>query len=423
MWFSRFVRHSGGSVMPLFALAVIPVLGLIGASVDYSRAAAARSKLQASLDAALLAGVKDGSAGWSDVATAVFNADMTGMGLAAAIPSFTSDANGRYSATVSASVSTMFLTVMSMSSINVAAASVALASTPENSCILSYDNGKALSDVGMNFGGAPSILLAGCGVRSNTSLSCNGHNGGATASIAAGSATGCSNPHSYARVVPDIYAALASNITTQCGLLHPGLTWNAGVPTVPTAVKVVTKTNYTEYHVCGDLTLSGTGTLISSAPTADSVIVIENGGLTLANSAAVSTLRTAIVLTGSGTSPAVIDFPNGNGQSATLNLSPPTTTGNPWQGVAIYQDPRQTSFVADKWGPGATFNADGLVYLPRADITMSGIAASGNYHCTKFATNTFDTNGNVNLNFGQDSGGCNTVGLKQWNEVPLHLAQ
>jgi len=49
-----------------------------------------------------------------------------------------------------------------------------------------------------------------------------------------------------------------------------------------------------------------------------------------------------------------------------------------------------------------TFNADGVVYLPYADITASGIAASNNYQCTKVVTHTFDTNGNVNLNFADD---------------------
>ena len=151
------------------------------------------------------------------------------------------------------------------------------------------------------------------------------------------------------------------------------------------------------------------------------MIVIENGNLVLANNAVVNTVRTAIVMTAIGTSAGVIDFPNGNGQSATLSLSPPLNPADPWQGVALYQNPNLTTPVASKWGPGATLNADGVVYLPYADITASGIAASSNYKCTKIVTHTFDTNGNVNLNFAQTNGGCGTIGLKQWSEVPLHL--
>jgi hypothetical protein len=28
----------------------------------------------------------------------------------------------------------------------------------------------------------------------------------------------------------------------------------------------------------------------------------------------------------------------------------------------------------------------------------------------------------VNLDFAQTGGGCGTIGLKQWSEVPLHLS-
>ncbi len=417
----RFLLRTQGSIAPLFALALIPVMGMIGAATDYSRAAAVRAKLQTSLDTALLAAVKDGSANWSNVAAAIFNADAAALPAIPGMPRFSTDENGSYSASVSATVSTSFMRIFAMNSIAVAAASLVVTGNPENSCILTRDSGNALSDTGLNFGGAPSVALAGCSVRSNTSLNCNGHNAGTNASIAAGSAIGCANPKSNARVVPDIYAPLAKYITPLCGGLSLGVTWDASSSNIPSVVKTVARDSYTEYHVCGDLTLSGTGTLINSAPSADSVIVIENGDLILASSAVVSTVRTAIVMTGTGTSVGQLDFPNGNGQSATLSLSPPLTPADPWQGVALYQDPNLTTNVSSKWGPGATFNADGVTYMPHADITASGIAASNDYQCSKIVTHTFDTNGNANLNFAQTKGGCGIIGLKQWVEVPLHL--
>jgi hypothetical protein len=63
--FGRFARERHASVAPMFALLFIPVLGLVGAATDYSRAANTRTKLQASLDAALLAGIRDGSSNLS----------------------------------------------------------------------------------------------------------------------------------------------------------------------------------------------------------------------------------------------------------------------------------------------------------------------------------------------------------------------
>jgi Flp pilus assembly protein TadG len=416
-----FVRGTQGSVAPFFALLAIPLLASVGAAVDYSRAATVRAKLQASLDTALLAGVKDGSANWTNVAVAVFDADVGALSATVAAPNFRTDGNGGYTASVNASVSTSFMTIFAINSVAVAASSSALTSSPENSCILTLDSGKQLSDTGMNFGGAPSIALTGCNVRSNTSLNCNGHDAGTDQSIAAGTATGCANPKSNARAVPDIYARLAKYITPLCGGLSLGLTWNASSMNIPSGVKTVSQDGYTEYHVCGDLTLTDTGTLIASAPTADSVIVIENGSLILANNAVVSTVRTAIVMTAIGNSVGQIEFPNGNGQSATLSLSPPLNPADPWQGVALYQNPNLTTNVSSKWGPGATIDVDGVIYMPYADLTASGVAASSNYKCSKIVTHTFSTNGNVNLNFAQTGGGCSTIGMKQWNEVPLHL--
>ena len=56
-----FKRSSEGSVVATFALSLIPLVGLVGAAVDYSAATNARASLQVSLDAALIAGAKDGT--------------------------------------------------------------------------------------------------------------------------------------------------------------------------------------------------------------------------------------------------------------------------------------------------------------------------------------------------------------------------
>ena len=61
MWFQRFLEDRSASVLPLLALAVVPVVGLIGASVDYSRAAAVQTALQAAVDSIALAMAKGAS--------------------------------------------------------------------------------------------------------------------------------------------------------------------------------------------------------------------------------------------------------------------------------------------------------------------------------------------------------------------------
>jgi hypothetical protein len=53
--FRRFSRDERGAVMLMFGLSAVPIFGLVGASVDYSRASASRAQLQAAADATALA--------------------------------------------------------------------------------------------------------------------------------------------------------------------------------------------------------------------------------------------------------------------------------------------------------------------------------------------------------------------------------
>lgn len=59
----RFARASEGNIAILFAIALVPLLGFVGAAVDYSRANRARTAMQAALDSTALMVAKDLSAG------------------------------------------------------------------------------------------------------------------------------------------------------------------------------------------------------------------------------------------------------------------------------------------------------------------------------------------------------------------------
>jgi Flp pilus assembly protein TadG len=68
----RFVGANEGNIAVIFTIAAIPVIGFVGAAIDYSRANAARSLMQASLDSTALMLSKDLSSGKisaSDVTT------------------------------------------------------------------------------------------------------------------------------------------------------------------------------------------------------------------------------------------------------------------------------------------------------------------------------------------------------------------
>ena len=59
MLLKRFFRDCDGGAAPLLALAAIPLMGFVGAAVDFSRAASVRTSMQAALDSTALMLSKD----------------------------------------------------------------------------------------------------------------------------------------------------------------------------------------------------------------------------------------------------------------------------------------------------------------------------------------------------------------------------
>jgi Flp pilus assembly protein TadG len=54
MLLRKFFCDARGNVAPMFALAVIPMIGMVGAAIDYSRASSLRTQMQVALDSAAL---------------------------------------------------------------------------------------------------------------------------------------------------------------------------------------------------------------------------------------------------------------------------------------------------------------------------------------------------------------------------------
>lgn len=427
----RFARNVNGTVAITFGLALIPIMTAVGAAVDYSRANSFKAILQASIDAAIIVGAKDGSSNWANVATNAFKANLAAKSTVSATPTFTFDGTDLYSGTVSVDVPTVVLAVIKIDKMKVGAYTQAKLDIPDDSCILTLDKGSPKSNVALKLNGAPVINLAGCSLRSNTSLDCNGHDGNVTKSYGAGTAEDCGQPKSNVPVVPDIYADLAKNITPLCGSDKSGYSWTAGSspPSTGPGVKtVVNAAGITEYHICGNLNLSGdtgSGYLIGSPPSSDSIIVVENGSINMADDAVIKTLRTTIVMTGDNSVSTKVNFPMGASKNATLSLSPSTSSTNPWQGVAFFLDPKLTNHanVDNTWGPGATFNVDGLAYFGYSNVVTDGNTASNNAKCSKFVMNAFTTNGHVDLTMSQSTAACAALGLKQWGGVVVHLVK
>jgi Flp pilus assembly protein TadG len=110
--FNEFCRAREGNLAVIFALAALPVIGAIGAAVDFSKVSDVKAQMQNSLDAAVLAGVTQVSANQVSTATAVFKGDFDAKYGTSSTPSFTQNADGSLSGTASTSVSMSFLSAL-----------------------------------------------------------------------------------------------------------------------------------------------------------------------------------------------------------------------------------------------------------------------------------------------------------------------
>src|SRR5271168_2884343 len=73
-----FVRDSSGNLTPMFALTLLPILGLVGMTVDYTQSSTRKATLDSIADSASLAAVTPAMLAQADqasinVATTLFN--------------------------------------------------------------------------------------------------------------------------------------------------------------------------------------------------------------------------------------------------------------------------------------------------------------------------------------------------------------
>jgi Flp pilus assembly protein TadG len=144
----KFQRDDRGNIAVIFAVALVPLLGFVGAAVDYSRAVAARTKMQAALDATALMAAKDAptlsASALTARATGYFNALFTAP---VGNPQFTfayTPASGGVAANVAVSASgtvqTDFLRMVGHPSLAIGASSTATWANTRMRVALALDN-------------------------------------------------------------------------------------------------------------------------------------------------------------------------------------------------------------------------------------------------------------------------------------------
>jgi len=143
-----------GGVAPMFALAIIPVIGLVGAAVDYSRANAIKASMQAALDGTALAMAKLAptltTSQLQTQTNAYFQALFTKADAKNLVitPTYTTSGGSQLTITASSSMDTAFMKIMGYSSLSIGSSSTVKWGNSRLRVALVLDNTGSMADDG-----------------------------------------------------------------------------------------------------------------------------------------------------------------------------------------------------------------------------------------------------------------------------------
>jgi Flp pilus assembly protein TadG len=394
----RLRDDESGNVAVIFALALMPLVGLVGAAVDYSHANSIKTAMQAATDATALKLAK--AAGTlSDTqlaqqATNNFNVlftrpETTGVQIGAQYDT----ANKSLSLTATGSMKTDFMGLMGFSSLTISTRAVAKPVGAGTACVLVL-NANASGAVTVQ--GGNNVNLAGCSLYANSksgsaitvggsaSLSAlsvgvvGGISGGAAITATQGVSTGGSpvaDPYSTL-AIPSFSGCNATNFTA-----HGTVTINPGV-------------------YCGGMQLNANARVTLNP----GIYYIDHGDFSMNGGAVMTGTGVTLIFTSSTMSNWPKVTINGG---ATVNLTPPTT--GPTAGIVMFADRNIPVGTTFKFNGGASQYIGGAVYIPTGDVTYAG-GASSSTSCTKLIADTITFTGNSNFAINCDAYGTKAFG-------------
>jgi len=388
--------HREGSVVSTFALSLVPVVGLVGAAVDYSTANNARTSLQVSLDAALIAGAKDGSANWASTALNAFNANLNPKGATNVTPTFQLTSKRAYQGTVTATVPSHFLGVLGVSGINIGAKGTATVppSTGAYYCVMAL-NGTAQAALQLTGNASITINAPKCVIQVNSSSSravdMNGNTmikavencfvGGVST---VGNSTLSPQPDRTCKPIPDPFANYFMSggrpTAGSCTYTNYQLSGNQSVTLQPGTY-------------CGGMNFSG-HVNVTFAP---GVYIIKDGVIS----------ESGGTFTGNGVSFFLTGYNTSIQLSGQADWHLVAMSSGPLAGFAIFLDPDGPSGLAGSTSSlsgQSELYFEGIVYLPKQEVTVSGngsVVAPSPY--TSYIGDTLRFVGNGDLVINNDT--------------------
>jgi Flp pilus assembly protein TadG len=154
MSLKRFLQDRRGAITPMFALAIVPVVGLTGAAIDYSRANSVRAAMQAAADSTALMLSKDASSltasQLATKATAYFQAlfNRSEAKSLTITPTYSTTGGSQLTITASASVDASFMKLMGYPQLNIGTTSTVKWGNSRLRVALALDNTGSMSSAG-----------------------------------------------------------------------------------------------------------------------------------------------------------------------------------------------------------------------------------------------------------------------------------
>lgn len=358
---ARFLARNDGQISVIFALAAIPLVGAVGAAVDFSGGHRMRASLQAALDDAVLAAAIGGGSDWESVALYSFkgNAGIKGLDTSGVTPKFSKDGSVYYGQ-VSASVPTTFAKIIGFSTLPIGAKSAATTAYVPL-CVLGLN---AFDKGAFDMNGNSVFNAPGCAVQVNTSANRGMTQEGKPTAKAAkfnvsGGHTGdgySSAPQDGAATVPDPYASIPFPDHDSCSGKNPkGMVVNGGAQTLWPGT------------YCGGLTIKGQ----ASVTLQPGIYVMVEGALLLDGGASITGREVMVAFTGTDATLRVW----GN---STLDLTSPKT--GTYANFQFFQDVNDANGRGAWVSIGGNGNSgdlskatwDGIAYFPTQNFWAYG---------------------------------------------------
>ena len=355
---SDFQQRNEGQAAVMFALAVVPLAGAVGAAVDYSHANSVRTSLQKALDSAVLAAAIDSSSNWQNAAMNAFNGNANPKASSVRTPTFTVDKDV-YSGSASALTETSFMGVFGIRTMTVSATSAATTGKIPL-CVLglnSFDSGAFDMNGNSKFNGP------NCAVQANTKSNKGMTQEGQPTAVArrfgvSGSHTG--NGYSTpvkdgSATVADPYASIPFPAYDDCGNGGNGLTINGGSETLSPGT------------YCGGVRIKG-GATVTLQP---GIYVMVDGSFWLDGGSTATGKEVVIAFTGSDATLRVWG-------DSTINLTSPTS--GTYKNFQFFEDPNDQkgrgAWVSlggnGNTGDNSKASWDGIAYFPGQNFWVYG---------------------------------------------------